>query len=58
VTPPVRKGFGAQILERVAPKDLAGSCELAYDPSGLRYELRAPAGEVGERAEPERRVAA
>lgn len=48
VAPPERRGFGSQIIERVAPQDLDGTCRLDYDPGGLRYRLETPLAEVVE----------
>jgi two-component sensor histidine kinase len=48
VTAPERRGFGSQILERVAPQDLAARASLAYEPAGLSYRLDAPLHEVVE----------
>jgi two-component sensor histidine kinase len=48
VTAPERRGFGSQILERVAPQDLAAQASLAYEAEGLVYRLDAPLHEVVE----------
>jgi PAS domain S-box-containing protein len=41
VTPPTRKGFGTRLLEDILIRDLGGSTELYYDPSGLRCTITA-----------------
>lgn len=40
------KGFGRQLLERLAPQGLGGTGTLSVTPAGMRYDLRAPAGRV------------
>ncbi len=39
-TPPLRKGFGSRLIERVVAQDFGGETALAYETSGFRYELR------------------
>jgi two-component sensor histidine kinase/CHASE1-domain containing sensor protein len=51
VAPPTRRGFGTQILERVAPQDLGGRSELTFAPDGLRFELSAPLAEIDGRGD-------
>ena len=41
VTPPVRRGFGSTLLERVTGKELGGSASLEFLPQGLRAVLTA-----------------
>jgi chemotaxis family two-component system sensor kinase Cph1 len=41
VTPPTRKSFGTKLLEDILIRDLGGSTELNYDPSGLRCIITA-----------------
>ena len=43
--PPVRKGFGARLLERGLPRDVSGEGRLVFEPDGLRYVLNAPLNE-------------
>jgi two-component sensor histidine kinase len=40
--PPVREGFGTQLLARLVPDDLSGRATLNYEPGCFRYELEAP----------------
>ena len=42
VTPPTRRGFGTQILERMLPGDFGGTSALLYPPEGLRFTLTVP----------------
>jgi len=42
VTPPQRRGFGAVILERIAPQSVKGNADLRYDPAGLQWRLTFP----------------
>ena len=46
VTPPDRKGFGRQILERAIPYELGGETELDYRPDGLVCRMSFPAERV------------
>lgn len=43
VEPPVRKGFGSQVIQDMAEGNLWGDVKLDYAPSGLVWELDAPA---------------
>lgn len=49
VTPPTRKGFGSQILERGLKHELRGQVELAFPPKGVRCSMVLPIldGNVG-----------
>jgi two-component sensor histidine kinase len=40
--PPVRKGFGSVMIERLVPRAVDGIAEVAYAESGLRWILRFP----------------
>jgi two-component sensor histidine kinase/PAS domain-containing protein len=42
VAPPTQKGFGSRLLERLLVRDLGGDIRLDYDPSGLKFSIRAP----------------
>ncbi|MDF2118963.1 sensor histidine kinase [Roseiarcaceae bacterium H3SJ34-1] len=42
VTPPQRRGFGAVILERIAPQAVKGRADLRYDRAGLQWRLTFP----------------
>jgi PAS domain S-box-containing protein len=44
VTPPARKGFGAQLLEVVLPRQIHAVTALDYRPEGLRVQVRLPMG--------------
>jgi two-component sensor histidine kinase len=39
VTPPVRRGFGSTLLERVTGRELGGSATFDFRPDGLRVSL-------------------
>lgn len=47
VAKPTRKGFGMRIIERVLPLDFLGETTLAYEPAGVRCELRTAMGHLG-----------
>jgi two-component sensor histidine kinase len=42
VAPPEHQGFGSVVIERGIAHDLRGSTSLAFDPAGLRCEIRFP----------------
>jgi len=46
VVAPGRAGFGTTIIERVAGQSLGGAVAITYAPTGLSWELRAPAGPI------------
>jgi two-component sensor histidine kinase len=46
VTPPSRKGFGSQVLERGLAHELGGAVHLAYLPGGLVCTFNIPAPRV------------
>jgi two-component sensor histidine kinase len=48
VMAPARKGFGSRIIERVLAQEFSGQAALAYDPSGVRCELRTQMRHIGE----------
>jgi PAS domain S-box-containing protein len=41
-TPPARKGFGSVMIERLVPRAIDGTSDLAYDDEGLTWTLRFP----------------
>lgn len=43
VAAPEYAGFGTAIIERITGQSVGGKVQTAYDPSGLTWELRAPA---------------
>ena len=43
VTRPERTGFGTTIIERITGQALGGEVTVTYAPSGLQWEVRAPA---------------
>ncbi len=43
VIPPGRSGFGTTIIERITGQSLGGGVVMTYAPSGLVWELKAPA---------------
>lgn len=42
VTPPSRRGFGHNLLERAAALDFGGAPKIDFAPDGLNYEIDAP----------------
>jgi PAS domain S-box-containing protein len=42
VSPPGRRGFGSQLIERVLAVELNGEVRVAYDPAGIVCEIVAP----------------
>ena len=48
VTPPSRKGFGLQVLERGLAHELGGAVHLAYLPGGLVCTINIPAPRVAD----------
>ncbi len=40
VTPPVRRGFGSRLIERVLPADFGGTIAADYRAEGFALELR------------------
>ncbi|RUW89929.1 sensor histidine kinase [Mesorhizobium sp. M7A.F.Ca.US.010.02.1.1] len=50
--PPVRKGFGSRIIERVLAQDFSGQAALMHDPSGIRCELTTQMWHIGESPRP------
>lgn len=46
VTPPGRKGFGSRLIERQLARELRGSVELIYAPSGVVCIIKAPLSEA------------
>jgi two-component sensor histidine kinase len=42
VVAPSRRGFGSRLVENVFPSDFNGVVEVAYPPTGVVVELRAP----------------
>ena len=43
VTPPLRKGFGHTVFERIVAKTLNGDLTLDFAPEGLDWRLSIPA---------------
>ena len=48
VTPPTRRGFGSRMIEQALASYFNGSAELAYEPSGLIFELKAPLADLSQ----------
>ena len=48
VTPPSRKGFGSQVLERGLAHELGGAVHLAYLPGGLVCTINIPAPRIAD----------
>jgi two-component system, chemotaxis family, CheB/CheR fusion protein len=51
VVPPIRKGFGSELIERQVRYDLGGTIDTAFPPEGLQVTLAFPittANPVGE----------
>lgn len=42
VAPPIRKGFGSRMIQRVLAAELGGEVRVAYDPSGVICLIDAP----------------
>ena len=42
VSPPSRRGFGSQLIERVLAIELKGEVRIIYDPAGIICEIDAP----------------
>jgi two-component sensor histidine kinase len=42
VSPPGRRGFGSRLIEAATAAEFQGSSNIVFDPSGVRWELRAP----------------
>lgn len=42
ISPPTRKGFGSQLLERVLSNQTGACAMISYDPEGLRAHLAVP----------------
>jgi PAS domain S-box-containing protein len=42
VSPPVRRGFGSRLIERMLASDFGGEVEMQYRPEGIKCELRSP----------------
>ncbi|MFO1070120.1 MAG: HWE histidine kinase domain-containing protein [Geminicoccaceae bacterium] len=49
VHPPARRGFGTTMIEHALPRQVRGSATLAFDPAGLRCEIRVPLASAGSR---------
>lgn len=52
VTPPVRKGFGSVVLEKVIAQDFGHQPEIVFAPTGLIYELSAGLARVTQKRPP------
>lgn len=48
VTPPLRRGFGRSLIERLVPRAIEGTSDLVFAPEGLRWSLRFPVARLGE----------
>lgn len=46
VPPPGPGGFGRRLIEQGLAHDLEGETRLAFEPGGLRFEIRAPAAPI------------
>lgn len=42
VKPPARKGFGSQVIERLAATSVGGKSRIDYSPQGVHWELEFP----------------
>lgn len=42
VTPPIRKGFGTRLIERMLANELSGEVDLAFEPTGVVCSVRTP----------------
>lgn len=45
-TPPSRHGFGTRLIEEVVASDFGGTARIAFEPDGIRYEIRTRARNV------------
>jgi two-component sensor histidine kinase len=43
VEPPSHRGFGSRMLERALASEFGGKVSMRYEPTGLVYEVPAPA---------------
>jgi PAS domain S-box-containing protein len=44
--PPARRGFGSSVVERTVTRQLHGEVTMAWDPAGLRCEIRLPPAQL------------
>jgi PAS domain S-box-containing protein len=51
VTPPDRRGFGTQLIERSVARDLVGTASIDFAPDGVACVIEAPLAEVAATAE-------
>jgi PAS domain S-box-containing protein len=49
VTPPARKGFGAQLLEVVLPRQISATTSMDYHADGVRVHVRLPVADAKEK---------
>nr|WP_255575376.1 sensor histidine kinase [Caldovatus aquaticus] len=52
VTPPTRRGFGTQLIERAIARDLGATVATEYAPEGLRFRLSLPLARPAGAGEP------
>ena len=48
VDPPLRTGFGTQLIQRVLARETGGTAELSYEPAGVRFTAITPLPDPGE----------
>ncbi|WP_279349477.1 CHASE domain-containing protein [Erythrobacter litoralis] len=48
VTPPNKRGFGTDLIEKIVAHELRQPVELEFDPAGVRCSLRIPVRETGD----------
>lgn len=58
VSPPEKKGFGHQVIERMVAHAVAGTVSIDYAPEGLRWRLRIPPAAYDRRPQPAHLLAA
>jgi PAS domain S-box-containing protein len=49
VTPPARKGFGAQLLDVVLPRQISATTSIGYHADGVRVHIRLPLPDAKEK---------
>ncbi len=52
VAPPSARGFGSEIIEQFAAKELGGTANLRFDPDGVHATLVAPIAKIAAHAPP------
>ncbi len=53
VPPPSKRGFGSEIVEKYAAKELSGTLSIQFEPDGVRVSLHAPVREIAALSPPD-----